>query len=73
MRCCSCRAGIASPLAPLLYAVAGLIGAFAERKAAPRLLLCALGLSAALYFGTEGQRELAPFLLHALLFGCSAC
>jgi diguanylate cyclase (GGDEF)-like protein len=59
--------GLQSALYPLLYALMGVFGAFAERKVTHGLVLCAIAFEAALYFGTEGQRAPVPLLLHGLM------
>ena len=45
--------GVQGPLYPLMYALIGFIGAFAERRVTQGLVLTAIVFEAALYFGTE--------------------
>jgi diguanylate cyclase (GGDEF)-like protein len=59
--------GVQGALYPLMYALIGFIGAFAERRVTQGLVLSAIVFEGALYFGTEAHRAPAPLLLHALL------
>ncbi|MET0390813.1 MAG: diguanylate cyclase [Polyangiales bacterium] len=66
--------GLLSPLYPLLYVVAALLGSFSARAQSRMLVLCMIGFEAPLYFLTEGQRDPRPFAWHALflaLFGAA--
>lgn len=64
--------GLHGPLYPLMYALLAFYGAFAERKVTHLLVLSAIALEAALYFGTEAQTAPEPLLLHALMLGVFA-
>lgn len=58
--------GLTGPLYPLVYAVVAFVAAFARQPVGAMLVVIALGLEAALYFGTEARAEIAPFATHAV-------
>jgi two-component system, cell cycle response regulator len=64
--------GLHGPAYPVMYALLSFFGAFAERRTTQLLVLAAIALEAALYFGTEGQTAPAPFLLHGAMLAVFA-
>ncbi|QQR90945.1 MAG: diguanylate cyclase [Myxococcales bacterium] len=64
--------GLGSPLHPLVYVLLAFMAAFADRWVGMSLVLSAFFLELVLYFFTENQTALRPFLLYAsfrLFFG----
>ena len=64
--------GLDSPFYPMIFVVVGLFAALTQTTAVGVLLAFGIVLDAALWFGTEGRRDITPFatrLLFLVFFG----
>lgn len=61
--------GILSDLHPLVYATVAFFAAFSRRPVGSIVVVTAIAFEALLYFVTEEQTELRPFMLHACFVG----
>ncbi|MAQ18676.1 MAG: diguanylate cyclase [Sandaracinus sp.] len=58
--------GLSGPFYPAVYAVVAFVAAFARQPVGAILVVIALALEAALWFGTEGQTDWKPFATHGV-------